>query len=161
MEGSHFQAFRPGSEAWLSEAGAENHLHLPYPRNGIDREHPIKRDAHLGFFPGFARGTFFDRLTQFHIAGGDGPEAGTRFNGAAAEQDVVPLRDHAAHHHFRVFIGDMPAIGAHQTLSVVAFGYLANEVGHRFRNCESSGIRISPMRRDYDKNRSEVLCRPA
>jgi hypothetical protein len=31
----------------------------------------------------------------------------------------------------------MPAIGAHQALSVVAFGYLANEAGHRVRSCES------------------------
>ena len=80
-------------------------------------------------FPGFALRPFFDRLTQFHIAGGDGPEAGTGFNGAAAKQDVFPFRDHAAHHHFRVFIGDMPAIRAHQTFSVVAFGYLADEAG--------------------------------
>ena len=83
MEGSHFQAFRPGSKTRFSEAGAENHLHLADPCDGIDREHPIQRDAHPGFFPGFACGAFFDRLAQFHIAGRDGPEAGSRFNGAA------------------------------------------------------------------------------
>jgi hypothetical protein len=54
----------------------------------------------------------------------------------------------------------MPAIRAHQALSVVAFGYLANEAGHRVRNCESLKSHISRLRQECDKKSLSRVRRP-
>ena len=119
----------PGLEARLGQAGAEDDLHLADPGDGIDREHAIEGDARAGFLPGFAAGAFLDRLAHFHVAGGDGPEAAARFDGAAAEQDRAVHGDDAADDDLRVLIGDDAAIGAGQPLAVVALGDAADEVG--------------------------------
>jgi hypothetical protein len=73
---------------------------------------------------------FFQGLAQLHIAGGQGPETASRFDGAAAQQHRIASRDDRANHQFGVLIGDMAAIGAHHTLAVVAFRDTADEIRH-------------------------------
>src|SRR3977135_1181005 len=67
-----------------------------------------------------ALGGLNGRFMELHVAGGQGPEAAPRLDGAAAEQDALLPPHDRADHDLRILVIDEAAIGTDLALPVVA-----------------------------------------
>jgi hypothetical protein len=95
-----------------------------------DAEDAVEHDFRLRFLPGFARRPFFERLAQFQISGGKGPETAPRLDRAPAHQDGITGNDHRADDYLGVLVGNVATVGADHALAVIALGYATDELRH-------------------------------
>jgi hypothetical protein len=103
-EQPHFQAFLASAEDRLQQAGAEKQVHLADVRHieqGIQR---VDFDLGQCFLVGLARRGLGCGFAVFHETRGQRPEAVARFDGAAAEENLVFPFGNAADHQFRVLV---------------------------------------------------------
>ncbi len=79
----------PQAMSAVTSFGAIHDLHLADARHAVHGEQPVDLDGGAGLFQRFALRGLLGRLAQLHVAGGQGPEALARFDGALGQQDLV------------------------------------------------------------------------
>src|SRR5215831_8526847 len=72
-EEADFEALRPGRDRLVGEPGAVDQLYLAEPRDVVDRQQPLDKDAGARLFPGLPPRASRGGLVQFEIARRQGP----------------------------------------------------------------------------------------
>src|SRR5690606_20288067 len=127
-EEGRLAAFRPGIEGRAGDLAQIKEMDLLGLRNIDDRVERTQFDLRAGLFLGFAHGALRSGLAQFHEAGGEGPFAQSRFDGAPAQQDAVAENRHHAHDIAGILIVNGAALVADVAHAIVFGWYPAREL---------------------------------
>ncbi len=117
-----FQTFLSRSEVGVEQTGTVEQKNLVVVRDVDEGKERCQFDAGAGFFLCFAQGGLACRFAVFHETSGECPSAKTRFDGAAAEQDVALPFGNAADDDFWVLVVNRRAGRADVAGHVVAGG---------------------------------------
>src|SRR5688572_8845435 len=116
----HFEALRAHSEYRARQTGAERDVHLVRVQHVDDGQQRADLDIRQRLLDRLAPGGILDGFAVLHEAGGEGPEAAARLDGAAAHQDAVLEDRHAAGDDPRILIMDRGTSPADEARQVVA-----------------------------------------
>ena len=116
------KAFGAGCKLTIKQFGAEDHINLVDVGNVIDRVQFTDLNFGAGFLQGLAHGRLLYRLAVFHEAGGNCPQAVTRLDGPAAQQDTPLPLGNTAGNDIGVLVMDSVALAAHVPRQGVARG---------------------------------------
>ena len=133
-EKPNVEAFDAGGEARaIGEGAAEDDLDLADPADAEERQGAVEPDVCPGFLERFALRAFGEGFAMFQVAGGEGPKAAPRLDGAAAEHDLAVMHDDRADDHLWVVVGHPSAGIAHRALVRIVRRDACRERGHGYR----------------------------
>jgi len=119
-EQSYLKTFFTGGEIEVKQAGSIEQMNLMHMRHIQQREQLLQLDACSRFFQRFPDCALGGGFTDFHKSGWQGPIAEARFDGAAAQQNLVVPDGQGADYIAGVLVVNRAAGIAHETLPVIS-----------------------------------------
>lgn len=142
VEESDFLALGPGGDLGREKLRSVEKLKLADVAETVDREHVDDLELRSGLFPGFPGSALFGVLANLHEPGGQCPEAAARLDRPPAHQQLVFPGCDDAHDDLWVLVGDVIAVGAHETRTIVPFGNCSKP--WTFVSCSHASRRDDP-----------------
>src|SRR5688572_32293006 len=145
LDEPRLEALDADPECVARQHGAEHHVHLLGMQHVHDGTQAADLDPGQGLFVALAGGGLLQGLADFHEAGGDGPEAAPRLDGAAANQDAAFVLGDAPGDQLGIAIVGRSAAGADGAGQVVAIWHAlldrrgANRAELHRRHCRCRG----------------------
>jgi len=127
LQQGNLEALIPGRVIRCGEAAAIEEVNLIDVRYADHRERRVNNDPCASFLMCFTTSRLGSGFTVFHEAGGHRPEAASRFDGSAAEQDAILPGCDATDDEPRVFIVNMAATAADMPGKGIAGGDLKGD----------------------------------
>ena len=127
VQQGNLKALIPGRIIRCGQAAAIEEVNLIDVRDADHRERRVNNDPCASFLMCFSTSRLGSGFTVFHEAGRHRPEATSRFDGSAAEQDAILPGCDATDHEPRVFIVNVAATAADMPGEGVAGGNLEGD----------------------------------
>ena len=127
VQQGNLEAVIPGRVLGCSEVAAIEQVNLIDVRDADHRERRVNNDPCASFLMCLTTSRLGSGFTVFHEAGRHRPEAASRFDGSAAEQDAILPGSDATNDEPRVFIVNMAATAADMPGKGIAGGDLKGD----------------------------------